>query len=38
LKAFVAGATGKTGQAIVRRLVKEGVPVTALIRDETKAV
>ena len=30
LRAFVAGATGGTGQAIVRRLVAEGVPVRAL--------
>ena len=38
LKAFVAGATGGTGQAIVRRLITEGVPVRALVRDTSKAV
>ena len=37
-RAFVAGATGGTGQAIVRRLVAEGVPVRALVRDISKAV
>ena len=37
-QAFVAGATGGTGQAIVRRLVLEGVPVRALVRDISRAV
>lgn len=37
-QAFVAGATGGTGQAIVRRLVAEGVPVRALVRDIGRAV
>ena len=37
-QAFVAGATGGTGQAIVRRLVSEGVPVRALVRDISRAV
>ena len=37
-QAFVAGATGGTGQAIVRRLVAEGVPVRALVRDISRAV
>lgn len=37
-KAIVAGATGGTGQAIVRRLITEGVPVRALVRDTSKAV
>ncbi|CAL5220361.1 g2361 [Coccomyxa viridis] len=36
-QAFVAGATGGTGQAIVRRLVAEGVPVRALVRDISRA-
>ena len=38
LRAFVAGATGGTGQAIVRRLVAEGVPVRALVRNVSQAV
>ena len=38
LRAFVAGATGGTGQAIVRRLVAEGVPVRALVRNINQAV
>ena len=38
LRAFVAGATGGTGQAIVRRLVAEGVPVRALVRNISQAV
>jgi len=37
MKALVAGATGRTGKEIVRRLVEEGVPVTALVRDRAKA-
>ncbi len=38
LKAVVAGATGGVGKAIVQRLVREGVPVTALARDVREAV
>ena len=38
LKAVVAGATGGVGKAIVQRLVREGVPVTALARDPRDAV
>ena len=38
LRAFVAGATGGTGQAIVRRLIAEGVPVRALVRNVSQAV
>lgn len=38
LRAFVAGATGGTGLAIVRRLVAENIPVRALVRDTNKAV
>lgn len=38
LRAFVAGATGRTGQAIVRRLAAEGIPVRALVRDTSEAV
>ncbi|MBC7971064.1 MAG: NAD(P)H-binding protein [Verrucomicrobia bacterium] len=37
MKAFVAGATGQTGQRIVRELVARGIPVRALVRDVTKA-
>jgi hypothetical protein len=37
LRAFVAGATGGTGQAVVQRLVQEGIPVRALVRDKTAA-
>lgn len=33
MKAFVAGATGQTGQRIVRELVARGIPVRALVRD-----
>lgn len=36
--AAVAGATGGCGKAIVDRLVAEGIPVRALVRDFTKAV
>eukprot|EP00208_Stichococcus_sp_RCC1054_P005966 CAMPEP_0206148608 /NCGR_PEP_ID=MMETSP1473-20131121/37139_1 /ASSEMBLY_ACC=CAM_ASM_001109 /TAXON_ID=1461547 /ORGANISM="Stichococcus sp, Strain RCC1054" /LENGTH=357 /DNA_ID=CAMNT_0053546003 /DNA_START=45 /DNA_END=1118 /DNA_ORIENTATION=- len=35
--AAVAGATGGCGRAVVARLVAEGVPVLALVRDYTKA-
>lgn len=38
IRAFVAGASGGTGRAIVERLVAEGVPVRALVRDLDKAV
>ena len=34
---FVAGATGKTGRHIVRQLIENGVPVTALVRDRDRA-
>jgi len=34
---FVAGATGRTGQAIVARLRADGYAVTALARDPAKA-
>jgi uncharacterized protein YbjT (DUF2867 family) len=37
MKAFVAGATGETGQRIVRLLVQRGIPVKALVRDAVKA-
>ncbi len=37
MKAFVAGATGQTGQRIVRELVARGIPVRALVRDVAKA-
>lgn len=37
MKAFVAGATGETGQRIVKELVQRGVPVRALVRDLEKA-
>lgn len=37
MKAFVAGATGATGQRIVNTLVDRGVPVRALVRDRTQA-
>lgn len=38
LRAFVAGATGGTGRAIVQRLVAESIPVRALVRDTGRAV
>lgn len=37
MKAFVAGATGKTGYRIVQELVAQGIPVKALVRDAAKA-
>lgn len=37
MKAFVAGATGATGQIIVRKLIQRGVPVRALVRDPVAA-
>lgn len=37
MKAFVAGATGATGQRIVRALVDRQIPVRALVRDRTQA-
>lgn len=37
MKAFVAGATGQTGQRIVEELVRRGIPVRALVRDIDKA-
>lgn len=37
MKAFVAGATGQTGQRIVEELVSRNIPVRALVRDEQKA-
>ena len=38
MRAVVAGASGGVGRAIVQRLVKEGVPVVALVRNVPKAV
>ena len=35
---LVAGATGGVGKAVVERLLAEGVPVRALVRDGVKAV
>lgn len=37
MKAFVAGATGRTGRQIVQELVKQQIPVRALVRDREKA-
>ncbi|XGV95183.1 MAG: NAD(P)H-binding protein [Leptolyngbya sp. BL-A-14] len=37
MKAFVAGATGQTGQRIVKELVSRGIPVRAMVRDRAKA-
>jgi uncharacterized protein YbjT (DUF2867 family) len=37
LKAFVAGATGRTGKRIVKVLTEKEIPVVALVRDEAKA-
>ena len=37
MKAFVAGATGQTGQRIVEELISRNIPVRALVRDEQKA-
>ncbi|MEM8642399.1 MAG: SDR family oxidoreductase [Cyanobacteria bacterium P01_G01_bin.54] len=37
MKAFVAGATGRTGHHIVQQLHAQGVEVVALVRDRTKA-
>ncbi|HEY9880373.1 MAG TPA: SDR family oxidoreductase [Leptolyngbyaceae cyanobacterium] len=37
MKAFVAGATGETGQRIVRTLVQRGIPVKAFVRDAVSA-
>lgn len=37
MKAFVAGATGQTGRRIVAELVKQNIPVRALVRDLEKA-
>jgi uncharacterized protein YbjT (DUF2867 family) len=34
---LVTGATGKTGRALVKRLVGLGVPVRAVVRDRAKA-
>ena len=36
-RVLVAGATGGTGSAVVARLVAEGVPVRALVRDPDSA-
>ena len=36
--AVVAGAAGRTGKAIVQRLIQDGVPVRALVRDIANAV
>jgi uncharacterized protein YbjT (DUF2867 family) len=37
MKAFVAGATGRTGRRIVEQLVQREIPVRALVRDREKA-
>lgn len=37
MKAFVAGATGETGRRIVQQLVKQNIPVRALVRNLDKA-
>lgn len=37
MKAFVAGATGATGQRIVNLLVDRQIPVRALVRDRSQA-
>jgi uncharacterized protein YbjT (DUF2867 family) len=37
-KVLVAGATGKTGQWVVKRLLQYGVPVRVFARDKTKAI
>jgi uncharacterized protein YbjT (DUF2867 family) len=37
-KVLVAGATGKTGQWVVKRLLRYGVPVRVLSRDGEKAL
>lgn len=37
MKALVAGATGGTGQRIVRELVLRDIPVRAMVRDVAKA-
>jgi nucleoside-diphosphate-sugar epimerase len=34
---LLTGATGFIGSSVLRRLLEEGHPVTALVRDETKA-
>lgn len=34
---FVAGATGKTGRLIVQQLVEKNIPITALVRNLSKA-
>jgi uncharacterized protein YbjT (DUF2867 family) len=37
MKAFVAGATGQTGQRIVKALIQRQIPVRALVRDTAVA-
>ena len=37
-KVLVAGATGKTGQWVVKRLLQYGVPVRVFARDKAKAI
>ncbi|MGK7929432.1 MAG: SDR family oxidoreductase [Spirulina sp.] len=37
MKAFVVGATGRTGRRIVQVLTEKEIPVVALVRDEAKA-
>ncbi|NJM76188.1 MAG: SDR family oxidoreductase [Acaryochloridaceae cyanobacterium RU_4_10] len=37
MKAWVAGATGETGQRIVRQLVERNIAVRAFVRDRTRA-
>ncbi|MBE9078752.1 SDR family oxidoreductase [Romeria aff. gracilis LEGE 07310] len=36
MKAFVAGATGRTGQLIVEQLIARDIPVRAMVRDLAK--
>jgi len=36
-KVYVIGGTGNIGTVVVQNLVKKGIHVTALVRDETKA-
>lgn len=38
MKVLVAGATGGVGKQVVQRLVREAVPVAALVRDVAKGV
>jgi uncharacterized protein YbjT (DUF2867 family) len=38
MKTWVAGATGETGQRIVRQLVERNIAVKAFVRDRTRAL